>query len=82
MILLGWAVSNDRLFSVMGGICEMKRSKCCHRAFVRCLVYSNMTGVCAFAMEEIGQGIFLSAGLFGWEPEIANYEELVIEIER
>lgn len=48
---------------------------------MRCLVFSNMTGVCAFAMEEIGQGIFLSAGLFGWEPEIANYEELVIEIE-
>lgn len=49
---------------------------------MRCLVFSNMTGICAFAMEEIGQGIFLSAGLFVWESEITNYEELVIKIER
>ena len=45
------------------------------------MLLSNMTGIWAFAVKEIGQEIFLSAGLFGWEPEIANYEELLIKIE-
>lgn len=46
------------------------------------LLLSIMTGICAFAMEETGQGIFLSAGLFSWEAEITNYEERVIKTER